>query len=276
MRYKVVLGSVLVFALWASGFREISAQDVDHCLNRITLEHPELCLNAQALEMPERCKTDEQPVATPTIDLVPILEPPPSLGSTAQRDDIQAVLSFQANRTKTAIRCAQADACLSIFRFAGDIGPEFTPENLPKTTAFMNNVFAEANKDVAYAKSIFKRPRPFVTDNQVKKIVPQCPDFSYPSGHSTFAYVVATLLANMVPEKAAGIFRRADQYARNRVVAGVHYPSDVEAGKISAAVIVYALMEDAAFRERYKPARLELRSALGLSTSNPQSANQVR
>src|SRR6516165_7324113 len=105
MRYKVVLGSVLVFALWASGFREISAQDVDHCLNRITLEHPELCLNAQALEMPERCKTDEQPVATPTIDLVPILEPPPSLGSTAQRDDIQAVLSFQANRTKTAIRC---------------------------------------------------------------------------------------------------------------------------------------------------------------------------
>jgi hypothetical protein len=37
----------------------------------------------------------------------------------------------------------------------------------------------------------------------------------------------------MVPEKASAIFDRAALYANNRAVAGVHYPTDVEAGRIS-------------------------------------------
>ncbi len=46
---------------------------------------------------------------------------------------------------------------------------------------------------------------------------------SYPSGHATSAYATAILLAAMVPEKATAIFERADRYAENRVIAGVHY-----------------------------------------------------
>src|SRR5262249_14321250 len=154
-----------------------------------------------------------------------------------QQNDLGGVLRAQTHRTSLQTSCAQADACQSIFRFAGVMGRGFTPEKLPLTTVLIDNAFRSADEDVAYVKTVFKRQRPFVADDQVHKIVIQCPDYSYPSGHATFAYIVAILLANMVPERRSVIFARAYQYAHNRVVAGVHYPSDVEAGRVSASVV---------------------------------------
>jgi len=262
MRSKLVTGLALILVLFAWTCGVGSAQDA--CLDRLTIDHPEWCLNAKSLKTPQACRDNSKPVARPAIDLVPILAPPPLPDSAAQKQDIEAVLDAQARRTPAEVRCARADACISIFRFAGVMGPEFKPENLPLTSAMIKTLAGATGGDIAYAKATFKRPRPFSFDSHVKNIVPQCPDFSYPSGHSTFAYAVATLLADMVPEKAPGIFKRADQYAHNRVVAGVHYPSDVAAGRISAAVIDYTLMQDGEFQQRYKAARQELRTALGL------------
>jgi hypothetical protein len=59
------------------------------------------------------------------------------------------------------------------------------------------------------------------------------------SGHATFAYVTAILFADMVPEKALAIFDRAAIIAHSRVVAGVHYPTDVEAGRIIDNVFLH-------------------------------------
>jgi len=39
----------------------------------------------------------------------------------------------------------------------------------------------------------------------------------------------------MVPEKTQALHERAATYGRNRVIAGVHLPNDVEAGLLSAA-----------------------------------------
>jgi acid phosphatase (class A) len=262
MRCEWTLFFLFVFLVFVS--KAFAAETSDPCLNPLTIDHPNLCLNASNLLGPEVCKDHHKPVAPPSIDLTSVLAPPPDPSSAAQKDDLETVLSVQADRTTIQASCAKADACQSIFRFAGVMGPRFAPENLPLTTALMNKVFADANADVAYAKMSFKRPRPFITDKKVKKIVNQCPDFSYPSGHSTYVYVIAILLSNMVPERKAAIYARAHQYAYNRVVAGVHYPSDVEAGRISASIIDYVLLHDPHFQEQYAPAREELRTALGL------------
>jgi acid phosphatase (class A) len=87
---------------------------------------------------------------------------------------------------------------------------------------------------------------------------------SYPSGHATFAYVDAIILADMLPEKAAAIFARADAYAHNRVIEGVHYPSDLEAGRISGSVIDNVFLHNERFIADYEKARVEVRHALGL------------
>jgi acid phosphatase (class A) len=193
------------------------------------------------------------------VDLVHILAPPPLPDSKEGKADLAAVFAAQANRTDAEIKSARADAEQSVFRFADVMGPEFTPENLPFATDFSDD-----EQSVAMAKSYFERPRPFVADHNVKPVIPQPPNASYPSGHATFAYVNAILLADMVPEKAAAIFDRAGIFAHNRVIAGVHYPTDVEAGRIAGSVIDNVFLHEPRFMVDFEKARAEVRRALGL------------
>jgi acid phosphatase (class A) len=65
----------------------------------------------------------------------------------------------------------------------------------------------------------------------------------------------------MLPEKAAAIFDRAGIYAHNRVIGGVHYPTDIEAGRIAGSVIDNVMLHDAPFMVDYAKARIEVRHA---------------
>jgi len=196
-------------------------------------------------------------------DFVHILAPPPAPQSPAGQADIAAVLEAQAARTDAGVKAAQADDALSPFRFADVMGPGFTPENLPFAAAFLMDVGREANQAIGAAKGHFNRPRPFVADPRVMPVV-NAANESYPSGTATFAYTVAILLADMAEEKAPAIFARAATYGHNRVVAGVHYPTDIEGGRIAGSVIDSALLNDAAFMADFAQARAEVRRAVGL------------
>jgi acid phosphatase (class A) len=199
-----------------------------------------------------------------SVDLAQVLEPPPAPDSPAGKADLQAMLDAQQSRTAADVASAQADAEVSVFRFADVIGAGFSAKNLPFTAQFFGRVRAAESPPVKAAKRFFSRPRPFVADLEIHPIVNEPPDKSYPSGHSTFSYTVAIILANMLPEKAVAIFARARVYAHNRVVGGVHYPSDVEAGRISASVIDNVLFHDAVFMADYAKARVEVRHAAGM------------
>ena len=48
-------------------------------------------------------------------------------------------------------------------------------------------------------------------------------------------------------------------------MAGVHFPSDIEAGRISATAMVAVMMQNAAFKSDFATAKAELRTALGLT-----------
>ena len=76
--------------------------------------------------------------------------------------------------------------------------------------------------------------------------------------------MMGIILSDMVPEKRAEIMARAADYAHNRVVGGIHYPSDIEAGKISGSVIAAVLLSRPDFKAEYEVARSELRSDLGM------------
>ncbi|HEU4781241.1 MAG TPA: phosphatase PAP2 family protein, partial [Steroidobacteraceae bacterium] len=87
---------------------------------------------------------------------------------------------------------------------------------------------------------------------------------SYPSGHATYGYVMAYLLADMVPERRQALITRAQEFARQRMVCGVHFPSDLEAGHQGASWLVQRFLASDAYRAAAKPAREELRAALDL------------
>lgn len=90
------------------------------------------------------------------------------------------------------------------------------------------------NKKVIKAlKDFTARPRPYWIDTRVT-VTPgaESDDFSFPSGHATGAFYMASVLSNLFPHRKDDIFDLANQIADSRVKAGVHFPSDVEAGRL--------------------------------------------
>lgn len=200
-----------------------------------------------------------------TVELSNLLPPPPAAGSAAAQQDLQAVLAAQQSRTADDMSAAKADADRSVFRFADALGTSMQPTALPKTAAFFDRVAKLDKAEVKDAKVYWQRARPSVVSDQVHPLSKEKPnDWSYPSGHATFGYSAAVLLANMLPEKRAAIFARADLYAQHRIVMGVHFPSDVEAGRLAGTVIAAQLLQDPQWKQDYDAARSELRQALGL------------
>jgi hypothetical protein len=89
-------------------------------------------------------------------------------------------------------------------------------------------------------------------------------DLSYPSGHATYGYVMALLLADMVPERRGALLTRGDEFAQQRMVCGVHFPSDLVAGRAGAEWLIGKLRENAQYQREHAGAARELRAALGL------------
>jgi acid phosphatase (class A) len=201
-----------------------------------------------------------------TLDLGRILPPPPAAGSAQERAELDELLHIQATRTPAQVDQAQKDAQISIFRFADALGNPrgFTEENLPLTLKLFHDVGVDESTVSSAAKREFARPRPFTIESRLDPVVARPPSASYPSGHSTWAYVTALVLADMVPERRSQILARADEFAHNRAVAGVHYPSDVEAGHLAGTTLAAMLFVCQPFETEEAAARSELRKALDL------------
>ncbi len=98
-------------------------------------------------------------------------------------------------------------------------------------------------------KWIFKRPRPYRTLNNVYLTDTNNLQgtYSFPSGHSTNSFTIATSLTLRYPDEPvliAGSFTYATLVALGRIYWGVHYPSDVFAGMLvgaGSAALIYSL-----------------------------------
>ena len=60
---------------------------------------------------------------------------------------------------------------------------------------------------------------------------------SYPSGHTIQAYVLATFCSKLYPEHSEGLFMIAEMVSQSRIDRGVHFPSDVDYGRLIAKEI---------------------------------------
>jgi acid phosphatase (class A) len=196
------------------------------------------------------------------VDLSKILPPPPKPDSAAQRRDMAISLAYQKSRTPAMVALAQADQDRSVFRFGVIFGAGFAKQRLPKSAAFFKNALADERTIGGQAKKFWNRPRPFVASNLISPCVDEPPTDSYPSNHATTGRLYAEILARMLPEQSRRIFARADQYARNRVICGVHYESDIEAGERAGAIEARAMFLNADFRRDFFVARAEIRAAL--------------
>lgn len=161
-----------------------------------------------------------------------VLGTPPAIGSVEEQDDYLALIEIQENRTEAECAEAAAEEKVTLNSlFGGETGPLSEDEVYANTFLFFK-YYAMAGLKTKSAKSHFARKRPFVRFNDIVPCIKKPnPNTSYPSGHTSIARVLAYALSKKYPERRLQFFKRANDVSKNRMIGGVHFPSDVVAGK---------------------------------------------
>jgi hypothetical protein len=74
---------------------------------------------------------------------------------------------------------------------------------------------------------------------------------SFPSGHTTYGYMGAILLAVLVPDRYQEMIARGAEYGNDRIIMGAHYAMDVLGGRtVSTHDLAHLLANDPAYMNR--------------------------
>jgi acid phosphatase (class A) len=210
----------------------------------------------------------EAPYLTPQdLDLVSFLPTPIAAGSIADREQLALVLKMQQTMPADRIEQGKRDATETLdVAFAGVLGKALPDASLPATTHLLARLTETEDVVVEPAKTKFGRVRPYLADPEhIKALVRPSTSGSYPSGHATFVTVAAIVVGDMVPEKRDALWERARDYSWSRVIVGMHYPNDLDGGKIAGTAIAVAVRNRPDYKADYDAARRELRTYLGLT-----------
>ena len=196
-------------------------------------------------------------------DPVRLLPPPPVDNSAAAKSELAELKQIETARSDTQLARAKSDdKTQNASIFAEAIGPGFDLKTLAATAKMLADTRREEQAAAAAAKDFFKRNRPWIVDPSMASCSKQdAPQSSYPSGHATMGFSMGVVLASLVPEKAQAILARASEYAENRLVCGMHFRRDIQAGQTLGTAIAVELMQNSGFRAEYDNAAIELRAA---------------
>ena len=208
-----------------------------------------------------------------TTDYVSLFGAPPAPDSAATRAELDELLGLQQTRSDADVSAARADRKTEVRRFYTALGfPAEANPDLPLLRALAETVEDDTRPYVRAAKDKFRRLRPYEIEPRLKPCIDNVRgDLSYPSGHASYGYVTAYLLRELVPERTDQLMARADDFARQRMVCGVHFRSDIEAGRHGAQWLIFALDASPEFRADADAARAEVRAALHLPSAAPDA-----
>lgn len=154
----------------------------------------------------------------------------PAAGSVEEKAEVKQMIALQDSRTNEDCVYADSQNSTSLTNlFAANNGPLTAKEASKLEKATFKN-YAQAGLNIYIAKKLYNRARPYDAHQEVKPCIELETSMSYPSGHAAIARYFANVLSEYYPERKAAFFKRASESSANRVIGGVHYPSDVVAG----------------------------------------------
>jgi acid phosphatase (class A) len=199
------------------------------------------------------------------VDFRKVLGPPPAVDSRWDRADQELVKQYQ-DVDAARWQMAKLDEKQLYSRFAEAFGRPLEQASSPAVIALLDRALLDVDATAAAAKDHFSRPRPYQRmhlervcnrDDAPEPEEHPMHGASYPSGHSTHGWTVAMILARVAPERAEALLKRAEEYEESRLICGMHFPTDVEAGQVVATAVVSRLDASKEFQADLTRARRE-------------------
>lgn len=205
---------------------------------------------------------------------------PPAAGSEAERRDREATLAYRtppgSPRWTLAQMQAEISPALGLGHFDCPLGTRLSEAPPPALVRMFSRALEDVSASARVAKGRVFRARPFVDDPSAEACIRVDESYrtnsSAPSSHATAGIVFGLIMADAAPDQAAALNRRGQAIGESRLVCGLHYAADVEAGQ----QLGYALFEAMAATPDYQAdivqARIELAAARTLGRTNPTCA----
>jgi membrane-associated phospholipid phosphatase len=161
---------------------------------------------------------------------------PPPPGSAATQAELRSLADLTAQNDEAAYaRIAYWDAGAPAYRWMDWINARATsgaplPAFAHRAYTYLTLAMHDATIATWESKYAYNRQRPSERSHRVvtSVAVPNSP--SYPSEHAATAQAAAAVLAYFFPSEAESLQAMAKEAGWSRVLAGVQYPSDYEAG----------------------------------------------
>jgi len=191
-----------------------------------------------------------------------IMPPPPEDGSAAFFYDQEVSKKNLALRGTARWQIATQDAKDLAKAFSCVLDIPITEKDTPRLLTLLRRVGTDAAIAVMATKNKYKRPRPFMINNQ-PICTPESQDGlrgngSYPSGHTSYGWASTLVLVEIDPEHTDEILARGREFGRSRIVCNVHWQSDVTEGRFVGAAVVARLHAEPAFLADMEAAKAEV------------------
>lgn len=202
-------------------------------------------------------------------DSLALLPAPPAAGSARAAADLEAYRATRALRDsprwRMAIRDNELQFPAAATTFACALGVPISQDATPHTYMLLRRTLADAGLSTYGAKDHYKRQRPFAAlkesscvPGEEKKLAN---DGSYPSGHAALGWAWGLVLSSIAPERTDALVQRGNAYGQSRMICGVHWQSDVDAGQLMGAAAFARLQSDPVFTAQLAEARREVAAA---------------
>jgi hypothetical protein len=196
-------------------------------------------------------------ISSTAVDLKKLLPDPSANNSPISKGEGDLMIAMQAEASSAAKDRAKSEDAFTPWTYADVLGPGFAKDKMPLTAALLDKVEQDTHAATEGAKRLWDRTRPPRQDSRITPILKVPGSASYPSGHATRAIVWARLLGTLDPKHKEALRERARLVALDRVIAGVHYPTDVAAGMALGDAIADQFLASEAFKADLEKARAE-------------------
>tara|TARA_Y100000996_G_scaffold274461_1_gene216333 strand:+ start:370 stop:1110 length:741 start_codon:yes stop_codon:yes gene_type:complete len=161
-------------------------------------------------------------------ETIEIGQPPKGNKVVQELKEIQSEVSSATDEQKQQYINCDEDSSYYIKAYMDDHDLEYNQNTI-------EHIEQQCRPIIRHYKNFYNRPRPYQVAERIgmkfdrfKTGTSDTP--AYPSGHTVQPILVAEYYAKMYPQHRAGLLKGAKICGYGRVIAGLHYPSDYQAG----------------------------------------------